>query len=359
MSFKISDKLTKTSSLPQEGIASFIRKTYELLEEKAHLDIVSWSDDGNYIVIKDLQKFTSKILPVYFKHNKMNSFIRQLNMYNFRKKRTMNSYHIYFNDLFKRGKFELLPLIKRKISDAPSSPILSHFNPTSHTYLSQDQDLAYENAMLKKINQKAMSKVNTLEAKIADLVHENKSLIRKISDRQKKEDYLHNAFSQCYPGNPQGFPNTYPSYPPMHNGPVLPEEFKYQPFNPYAQGYVKPPMARILTPETNDTTSSETFIARYENEATSSGEFSESIENSPQHEIPSSGYEFYDDMDILGKRKFSKNVGSINDDEDFSLFHCEPFKVPCSEPFEEVESRRINLIDSEFPIFSEIIGDAF
>jgi len=361
MSFKFSDKLNKTS-LPQEGIASFIRKTYELLEEKNHLDIVSWSDDGNYIVIKDLQKFTQKILPVYFKHNKMNSFIRQLNMYNFRKKRTMNSYHVYFNDLFKRGKVELLPLIKRKISDTPSSPSISSFHPTSHTQLNQDQDLAYENAMLKKLNQKAMSKINTLDAKIADLMHENKVLIKKISDKQKKEDYLHSAFSHCFNGNqipqvrPQGYPGPYPPMG-MKNGAIFHDEFQFHSYNPYPQGYVKPieaSMVQMSTPETDDTSSPDTFLARYDsNETTSSGE---SGDYQSPSETSGSTFGFYDDCNVLGKRNASENIPA---DEDFGFYQNDPFKLPCAEPFEYHEDRRINLIDPEFPIFSGMIEGAF
>jgi len=122
MSLRTREKTITKSSFIQEGVASFIRKTYELLEETSHADIVSWSEDGNFIVIKDIQKFSQRILPIYFKHNKMNSFVRQLNMYNFRKKRTMNSYHVYFNELFRKGKTELLPLIKRKNTENCSSP---------------------------------------------------------------------------------------------------------------------------------------------------------------------------------------------------------------------------------------------
>jgi ATP-dependent helicase/DNAse subunit B len=56
---------------------------------------VSWSQDGNALVIKKVAGFTDKVLPVFFKHHNLSSFIRQvrgllkqLNMYNFSKVRS-------------------------------------------------------------------------------------------------------------------------------------------------------------------------------------------------------------------------------------------------------------------------------
>ena len=40
MSLRLKEKLNIKSSLPPDGVASFIRKTYELLEEHTHADII-------------------------------------------------------------------------------------------------------------------------------------------------------------------------------------------------------------------------------------------------------------------------------------------------------------------------------
>jgi len=38
--------------------------------------------------------------------------------------------------------------------------------------------------MLKKLNQRAFAKINSLEAKISDLIHENNLLMKRISEKQ-------------------------------------------------------------------------------------------------------------------------------------------------------------------------------
>ena len=78
MSQKTKEKILSKSSLPSEGIASFIRKTYEILEDSKYYDIISWSEDGNFLVIKDVEEFCQKVLPVHFKHSNFTSFVRQV-----------------------------------------------------------------------------------------------------------------------------------------------------------------------------------------------------------------------------------------------------------------------------------------
>lgn len=211
MALRLREKVTNTTKtiLPQEGISSFIRKTYELLEDKTHADIVSWSEDGCFLVIKDLEKFTQTILPMYFRHNKMNSFVRQLNMYSFRKKRTMNSYHVYYNEFFKKGRTDLLIYIRRKTSSEmpPSTSFGSTpIEPFMHSVSNKVVDISSENEVLKKMNQKAFAKINSLESRVNELIKENDNLLKQISEKQKKEEYLHTALSHCF--NNKGAHNT-------------------------------------------------------------------------------------------------------------------------------------------------------
>ena len=49
----------------------------------AHL--ICWSEEGSSFLIKNQSQFSSSMLPYYYKHSNMASFVRQLNMYDFHK----------------------------------------------------------------------------------------------------------------------------------------------------------------------------------------------------------------------------------------------------------------------------------
>jgi len=81
---------------------AFLLKTYEMLhvypfvsQKPEFSNIIRWTEEENGFVILSQSKFSEVVLPVYFKHGNLHSFIRQLNMYGFSKKRNkdMNYYH--------------------------------------------------------------------------------------------------------------------------------------------------------------------------------------------------------------------------------------------------------------------------
>ena len=103
------EKYNKRSECPH-----FLLKLYQILEKDENKDIIHWSDDGKSFIVKNLHDFTENILPQYFKHNNYSSFIRQLNMYDFHKKKSGPNEHIFEHKNFIKDKKELLKLIKRK-----------------------------------------------------------------------------------------------------------------------------------------------------------------------------------------------------------------------------------------------------
>ena len=92
----------------------FLLKLYEILENKDYKDIIHWSDDGKYFIVQNLHDFTEKILPKYYKHNNFSSFIRQLNMYDFHKKKSSQNEHIFHHNNFIKDRKDLIKTIKRK-----------------------------------------------------------------------------------------------------------------------------------------------------------------------------------------------------------------------------------------------------
>ncbi|BGP23054.1 kinase-regulated stress-responsive transcription factor skn7 [Rhodotorula toruloides] len=67
------------------GASDFVKKLYKMLEDGEYSDVVSWGHDGSTFVVKDMNQFTTAILPAHFKHSNFASFVRQLNKYDFHK----------------------------------------------------------------------------------------------------------------------------------------------------------------------------------------------------------------------------------------------------------------------------------
>ena len=94
---------------------AFLRKLYEILNDKSIEDIVSWNHDGESFIIKNYRLFCQQILPSKFKTNVFSSFVRQLNIYDFHKMNPkISSIKEFENPNFKRNKPNNLILIKRK-----------------------------------------------------------------------------------------------------------------------------------------------------------------------------------------------------------------------------------------------------
>lgn len=110
-------------------------------------------------VVKNPEVFASEIIPQYFDHNKFSSFARQLNFYGFRKIQTKpirnedfdksTAKHVtFFNEKFKRGRYDLLKEIQRSTRGGGAQASLA------------DQQREMETLR---------STVSTLEQRVADL----------------------------------------------------------------------------------------------------------------------------------------------------------------------------------------------
>jgi len=179
---------SKSKAHTQDSIPSFIRKTYDILEERKFPEIIDWNPEGTALVIKKPSEFCQKVLPTYFKHNNLTSFVRQLNMYNFHKRRTQNIDHVYYHELFQRGKKHLLKEIKRKNHEHTADKGLKS-PETSETSQSQRDvpSLCYENQILKRLYNDAMSKITALEGQVKDLTAQNQSLWSQVCAGNQEE----------------------------------------------------------------------------------------------------------------------------------------------------------------------------
>ncbi len=112
---------------------AFLQKLYAMLNDPDITDIV-WSDDGESFSVTHPENLAKTVLPFYFKHNNFTSFIRQLNMYGFRKFSNLVDGSMVANALqmdalafrhenFKKSRPDLLANITRKKSTMSSSVV--------------------------------------------------------------------------------------------------------------------------------------------------------------------------------------------------------------------------------------------
>ncbi|KAM9808155.1 heat shock factor protein 4 [Neosynchiropus ocellatus] len=67
------------------NVPAFLTKLWTLVEDPDTNHLICWSSTGTSFHVFDQGRFAKEVLPKYFKHNNMASFVRQLNMYGFRK----------------------------------------------------------------------------------------------------------------------------------------------------------------------------------------------------------------------------------------------------------------------------------
>ncbi|KAI9065397.1 hypothetical protein FKP32DRAFT_1567795 [Trametes sanguinea] len=108
----------------QHNIPRFLLKLYEIINDPANEELIKWSEAGDSFYIYHQERFAREVLGKWFKHQNFSSFVRQLNLYGFRKisalqqgllrmdhdNETIQFAHPYFH----RGQPDLLALIQRK-----------------------------------------------------------------------------------------------------------------------------------------------------------------------------------------------------------------------------------------------------
>ncbi|KAK6146711.1 hypothetical protein DH2020_020580 [Rehmannia glutinosa] len=101
------------------SLPPFLVKCYEMVNDESTNELISWSESNDSFIIWDESRFSSELLPKYFKHSNFSSFVRQLNIYGFRK---IDTDHWQFaNEAFIKGQKHLLKNISRR--KQPQNPV--------------------------------------------------------------------------------------------------------------------------------------------------------------------------------------------------------------------------------------------
>ncbi|ONK75383.1 uncharacterized protein A4U43_C03F16280 [Asparagus officinalis] len=173
-------------SAPQPSAKPFLKKCYDLVDDPMTDEIVSWGDENDSFVIWDEYAFERDILPRYFKHSKLGSFVRQLNTYGFLRVHNTKGVE-YAHDAFRRGQKNLLEKIARKISgkDATDPQHQNQARGTSSNAELQNSVLLQEIAQLKKIQNLL---IHNLQTVIQNQIKTDKELCNMTKKVQEMEE---------------------------------------------------------------------------------------------------------------------------------------------------------------------------
>nr|CAB3242818.1 HSF protein [Phallusia mammillata] len=164
---------------------TFLLKLVNLLQEPEFNKYVSWSEDGQSFIVRDQAGFSKHVLPKYFKHNKFASFVRQLNMYGFRKVTTIQQGSLdlqqesieFLHPFFKRDEEGLLQYIKRKVTQTNKTEELTTVLDDMHDIKSTQSNISVQLSELKRENEDLWREVVALRQKHA---HQQKVVNRLI-----------------------------------------------------------------------------------------------------------------------------------------------------------------------------------
>ncbi|XP_044236150.1 heat shock factor protein 1 isoform X15 [Ursus arctos] len=170
------------------NVPAFLTKLWTLVSDPDTDALICWSprvsqQSGNSFHVFDQGQFAKEVLPKYFKHNNMASFVRQLNMYGFRKVVHIEQGGLvkperddteFQHPCFLRGQEQLLENIKRKV--------------TSVSTLKNEDIKIRQDSVTKLLTdvQLMKGKQESMDSKLLAMKHENEALWREVASLRQK-----------------------------------------------------------------------------------------------------------------------------------------------------------------------------
>ncbi|XP_075405225.1 heat shock factor protein 1 isoform X2 [Tenrec ecaudatus] len=165
------------------NVPAFLTKLWTLVSDPDTDALICWSPSGNSFHVFDQGQFAKEVLPKYFKHSNMASFVRQLNMYGFRKVVHIEQGGLvkpekddteFQHPCFLRGQEQLLDSIKRKVASVSS--------------LKSDDIKIRQDSVTKLLTdvQLMKGKQESMDSKLLAMKHENEALWREVASLRQK-----------------------------------------------------------------------------------------------------------------------------------------------------------------------------
>ncbi|PIC39985.1 hypothetical protein B9Z55_011488 [Caenorhabditis nigoni] len=168
----------------EDKLPVFLIKLWTIVEDTNLQSIVHWDESGASFHIADPDSFCRNILPHFFKHNNLNSLIRQLNEFGFRKMTPESDQdHLEFSHpYFVQGRPELLSKIKRKKPSKETEGKVVN----EQTQQSLDMVMA-EMRSMREMAKNMEDKMNKLTKENRDMWNEMESMRRQHEQQQPSD----------------------------------------------------------------------------------------------------------------------------------------------------------------------------
>ncbi|XP_010442980.1 PREDICTED: heat stress transcription factor A-9-like [Camelina sativa] len=175
-------------------ITPFLRKTFEIVNDKVTDPVVSWNPTRKSFIIWDSYEFSENLLPKYFKHKNFSSFVRQLNTYGFKK--VDSDRWEFANEGFQGGKKHLLKNIKRRRSKSKCNKEASTTGlkkaETEAESLKEDQNcpIRLEVLKLKQQQEESQDQMVTVQEKIHGVETEQRHMLSFCAKLAKDQRFV-------------------------------------------------------------------------------------------------------------------------------------------------------------------------
>ncbi|CAD8136856.1 unnamed protein product [Paramecium pentaurelia] len=145
-----------------------------MLEDKMSENIISWINQGTAFIVYNQDLLEKNVLQNFFKHSNYSSFVRQLNLYNFKKVKS-NEGFIFKHNFFRKGTKQMLRYIKKKNQE--DQPIPSAIQEERAFHIQEEQNLFKECAIdIKQTNNKLKEDMKLLQETSSYLIDQMQNL---------------------------------------------------------------------------------------------------------------------------------------------------------------------------------------